>query len=66
MASQHMKVKGLPIVAVHAYCYSYTVDQFKIDTQTWSVQYSYRLVHVGVEELHTPSLHVAKLSPFKT
>ena len=37
MASQHMTVKGLPIVAVHAYCYSYTVDQFKIDTQTWSV-----------------------------
>ena len=24
------------------------------------------LLHVGVEELHSPSLHVAKLSPFKT
>ena len=26
----------------------------------------YSLLHVGVEELHAPLLHDAKLSPFKT
>ena len=51
--------------AIIIYRYSYarlciviaTVDQFN------GLHYS--LSHVGGEELHTPSLHVVKLSPFK-
>ena len=61
------KSKGIQIkqqLAVRAYSYSSRAIQL-INSKHGQLT-SYSLLHVGVEELHIPSLHVAKLSPFKT